>query len=403
MSNIHTLSSLSTGSGGSGTSRSTPGSGGRSRSQQVGGTVYHTISAGEGLIHSLTSSRGGGAVRGRGRGRGMARRGGGALGNVRQLSSITAKLSRAIGSGQDTTLDVELRKAARQKQQIDVPMTPDIRMHAYAQKETVKPERGLTCPSGHKLSSPAVKKALKEADHYACPECQQLCGGEDVHPLHLEIRHLSPLDKNKYVDSVRWLSDREVDLQSRAYIRGHPQVFPHLAEGVLFHDETDAWKGYVLAWNIVYWKGDIAKYWEHVWSNKGRAEEEEEEEEEVDVKQYGRGKRKKRKLPAFAESKEEEEEEEVWEKWPEEDEEDATAAAATPESKQSSDTAAAASSPSRKRPKTASTSSPSSTSSRSPVKGSKAASSLDAAAASSSSSPSSSATTTKDREIIDIE
>jgi hypothetical protein len=43
-----------------------------------------------------------------------------------------------------------------------------------------------------------------------------------------------------------------VEVQTREYIRGHPLVFGHLAMGVLFNDETDAWTGWILGWNIYF-------------------------------------------------------------------------------------------------------------------------------------------------------
>jgi hypothetical protein len=95
--------------------------------------------------------------------------------------------------------------------------------------------------NGHKVSAPAAKKQLTTLDVYTCQEkgddgkpCGLLCGGEDVHPLHLEVKFLNPTDKHRYVDSVRWLSKSEVDVQTKEYIKGHPLVYPHLAEGVLF-------------------------------------------------------------------------------------------------------------------------------------------------------------------------
>ena len=83
---------------------------------------------------------------------------------------------------------------------------------------------------------------------------------------------------------------------------GHPLVYPHLATGVLFNDETDAWHGYTLAWNIYFWHGDIASYWTRVRREMEQrvgdlAEEEDDAAgEDGAAEERGRGKRKRRKL-----------------------------------------------------------------------------------------------------------
>ena len=134
-------------------------------------------------------------------------------------------------------------------------MTPDVRLNAYMKRETVRPEPKMTCPKGHKVTATVAKKALTHNDVYLCnaPEgCGLPCGGNDSHPLHLNVKFLNPQDKHNYLDSCRWLSKNEVENQTKEYIKGHPLVYPHLAAGVLFNDETDAWRGYVLGWNIYF-------------------------------------------------------------------------------------------------------------------------------------------------------
>jgi hypothetical protein len=223
MSNIHTLSSLSSSS----TSKKSGGT-------QIGSRVYKTEGLVSGLNRIVTSA------------------GKKKLGSIKQMGSISGKLSKALGSGGDTELDKQLKSQARLKQQVDLPMTPELRLLAIERREPIKPARELTCPQGHKLASPKVRLALDKSDVYTCSECHTACGGADAHPLHLEFRILNPIDKNKYVDSVRWFSRSDVNVQTREYIKGHPLVYPHLAAGVLMNDETDAWHGYALGLNIYY-------------------------------------------------------------------------------------------------------------------------------------------------------
>lgn len=76
-------------------------------------------------------------------------------------------------------------------------------------------------------------------------------------------------------------------------------MYPHLATGVLFNDETDAWHGYTLAWNIYFWHGDIASYWTRVrreMEQRGGDLAEDDAAEEDGAEERGRGKRKRRKL-----------------------------------------------------------------------------------------------------------
>lgn len=158
------------------------------------------------------------------------------------LSSLHAKLSAAVATGREDQIDSHLRTLARIKQRVDVPMTPEVRMAAYKQREPIRPEARMVCgPNGHRVTATQAKKQLTQVDVYTCKEkmpdgtiCEAMAGGADVHPLHIEVRYLNPTDKNKYVDSVRWLSKAETDIQTREYIKGHPLVYPHLAEGVLF-------------------------------------------------------------------------------------------------------------------------------------------------------------------------
>lgn len=162
----------------------------------------------------------------------------------------------------DIELDKQLTAIARQKQMHSVPMTPDVRLHAYLKRESVRPEPKMTCPKGHKVTATVAKKALTHNDVYLCnsPEgCGLPCGGNDSHPLHLNVKFLNPQDKHNYLDSCRWLSKNEVENQTKEYIKGHPLVYPHLAAGVLFNDETDAWRGYVLGWNIYFCQFTIAR------------------------------------------------------------------------------------------------------------------------------------------------
>lgn len=295
------------------------------------------------------------------------------MGNIKNLSSISNKLSQSFMGGKDTEMDRHLSALARQKQLTDLPMAPEVRLAAYEKRETIRPEAKMTCPNGHKVAVAAARKALATKDVYQCGEdgCGALCGGADVHPLHLEIRHLHLADKNKYVDSCRWLSKSETDVQTREYIRGqtdmaacpncgvrglladaaavaaaaahsrpslicsnslplgHPLVYPHLATGVLFNDETDAWHGYTLAWNIYFWFNDIATYWTKVRremeQRAGAGLDEDGDDAAEDGEERGRGKRKRRKLTVENQQRDADAEADA----EQEEEEDAQLAAAT--------------------------------------------------------------------------
>lgn len=170
--------------------------------------------------------------------------------------------------------------------------------------------------------------------------CFRVCCAQDVHPLHIEIRFLNSADKHKYVDSVRWLSKNEVDVQTREYIKGHPLVYPHLAEGVLFKsdqrgrivaevifardgrrieltpfcvacvpslpcsDETDAWMGWILGWNIYFWHGSIHNYWDRIRRELESRDGDLDEDDDgtPSSQKLGRGMRKKRKLAVEVEA-----------------------------------------------------------------------------------------------------
>ena len=281
MSNIHTLSGLSKGSASSGSGSRKP----AVKDTQIGSTVYHTINAGTGLQNAMATAAKSKSTNN--------------LGTTKQVDLIKNRLGAAIIGGKEMEVDRQLAALSRQKQRVDLPMTPEVRQAAIQQRETIRPAKEV-CPNGHKVPVAAAKKALTNQDVYVCTEknergeeCGAMCGGEDAHPLHLELRMLSHADKNKYVDSVRWLSKSEVEVQTREYIKGHPLVFPHLAEGVLMNDETDAWLGYVLGWNIYYWFGDIARYWTQ---KRRELEAKHDSDEESDTQERGRGKRRKRKL-----------------------------------------------------------------------------------------------------------
>jgi hypothetical protein len=127
---------------------------------------------------------------------------------------------RAAAAVDVTYRFVRVQALSRQKQMTDVPMDADVRLAAYTQREPIRPEKNMLCPKGHKITPPKAKAALAKHDVYTCEEggCGTLCGGADVHPLHLEIRFLNPRDKHKYVDSCRWLSRSEVEVQTREYI-----------------------------------------------------------------------------------------------------------------------------------------------------------------------------------------
>jgi hypothetical protein len=179
----------------------------------IGGHVYKSQSAGQALERQF------GAAAAAGKGK----KGGARVGNVRDLSSISHKLHSAIGGGKDTALDKELKSMARQKQQKDLAMTPDVRLQAYKQREPVRPVSDLFCPNKHKLAGPAVRKVLSTHDIYTCPEpgCGAMCGGvEQVHPLFLQLKLLHPVDKNTYLDKVPWMSKSQVDVETEEYIRG---------------------------------------------------------------------------------------------------------------------------------------------------------------------------------------
>ena len=98
------------------------------------------------------------------------------------------------------------------------------------------------------------------------------------------------------------LFSRSFSLRPFGSLPGHPLVYPHLATGVLFNDETDAWHGYTLAWNIYFWHGDIASYWTRVRREMeqrvGDLGEEDDDAagEDGAAEERGRGKRKRRKL-----------------------------------------------------------------------------------------------------------
>lgn len=85
-----------------------------------------------------------------------------------------------------------------------------------------------------------------------------------------------------------------------------------------FSDETDAWLGYILGWNIAYWYTDICSYFTRVrreLEEKTGGDLEDDDGDEEESRPMGRGQRKKRKLVSEREPEEEEEEEE-WEQLP---------------------------------------------------------------------------------------
>jgi hypothetical protein len=192
MSNIHTLSTLSKSATAS-----------KQRGTQIGSTVYKTEGLGAGLLRHATKAAGGAAASGTGKGKSG---GGQKLGNVRDLGSISKKLTSGLfgSASRDTALDKQLASAARQKQQSGLPMTADLRLAAMSQREPIRPEAKLLCPNQHKIAGPAAKKALTKGDVYTCTEegCGALCGGADAHPLHLELKFLNPVDKHKVRCSV---------------------------------------------------------------------------------------------------------------------------------------------------------------------------------------------------------